>query len=92
MTLAATAVLATYGALADTFGSSANLFTVDCVTIVGADNPTSGYGRVANSCRIGVCKVAADQWTKVIAAYFYNIIFAGRFVACFASHLLRWRR
>ncbi len=49
---------------ADDFGSGANQFTIDFVTISGATNPTSGYGIVNNDYRIGVYEITNDQWNK----------------------------
>ncbi len=51
-------------AAADSFGSGANQFTIDFVTISGATNPTSGYGIVNNDYRMGVYEITNDQWTK----------------------------
>jgi len=55
-------------AQADGFGSGANQFDIDFVTISGATNPTSGYGIVNNDYRIGVYEITNDQWTKFKAA------------------------
>ncbi len=62
---------------ADTFGTGANQFTIDFVTISGATNPTSGIpaGRdctftgVAKDYRMGTYEITNDQWTKFKAAY-----------------------
>ena len=51
-------------AMAETFGTGANQFTIDFVTISGGTNPTSGYGIVNNDYRMGVYEVTNDQWNK----------------------------
>ena len=51
-------------ASADSFGSGANQFDIEFVTIDGSTNPTSGYGIVNNDYRIGVYEVTNDQWDK----------------------------
>jgi formylglycine-generating enzyme required for sulfatase activity len=63
--LAVAAVLMAVGvAAADTFGTGANQFTIDFVTISGATNPTSGYGIVNNDYRMGTYEITNDQWNK----------------------------
>jgi len=52
------------GAMADGFGTGANQFTIDFVTISRATNPTSGYGIVSNDYRMGVYEITNDQWDK----------------------------
>lgn len=54
---------------ADTFGTGANQFTIDFVTISGSTNPNSGYGIVNNDYRMGIYEITNDQWTKFKAAY-----------------------
>ncbi len=54
-------------ATADTFGTGANQFSIDFVTISGATNPTSGYGIVNNNYRIGSYEVTNEQWNAFIA-------------------------
>jgi len=54
---------------ADTFGTGANQFDIDFVTISGDTNPTSGYGIVNNDYRIGVYEITNDQWDKFKNAY-----------------------
>ncbi len=51
---------------ADTFGSGANQFDIDFVTISGATNPASGYGIVNNDYRIGIHEITNDQWNKFV--------------------------
>ena len=48
----------------DTFGTGANEFTIDFVTISGATNPDSGYGIVSDDYRMGVHEITNDQWDK----------------------------
>ncbi|MFH1369945.1 MAG: SUMF1/EgtB/PvdO family nonheme iron enzyme [Planctomycetota bacterium] len=55
--------------LADTFGTGANQFTIDLVTISGATNPTGGYGIVNEDYRIGIYEITNDQWTKFTNSY-----------------------
>ena len=62
-------VLAPDGAMADTFGTGANQFTIDFVPISGATNPTSGYGIVNHAYRMGTYEITNDQWNKFTAAY-----------------------
>ena len=61
-----TAVIAVSGstATADVFGSGANQFTMDFVSISGATNPAGGYGVVAGDYRMGVHEVTVGQWNK----------------------------
>lgn len=54
---------------ADSFGSGANQFDIDFVSISGDTNPTSGYGIVNNDYRIGTYEITNDQWTKFKNAY-----------------------
>ncbi len=56
-------------AWADSFGTGANQFDIDFVTISGATNPTSGYGIVSNDYRIGTYEITNDQWNKFKAEY-----------------------
>lgn len=56
-------------ASADTFGTGANQFTLDFVPISGATNPTTGYGIVNYSYRMGTCEITNDQWDKFVASY-----------------------
>ena len=56
-------------AFADTFGTGANQFDIDFVTISGDTNPASGYGIVNNDYRIGVYEITNDQWNKFKNAY-----------------------
>ena len=60
------AVVAALGsaAMADSFGTGGNAFTIDFVTISKATNPTSGYGIVSNDYRMGVYEITNDQWNK----------------------------
>jgi formylglycine-generating enzyme required for sulfatase activity len=54
---------------ADTFGSGANQFTLDFVTISGTTNPTSGYGIVNHDYRMGTYEITNDQWNKFTASH-----------------------
>lgn len=56
-------------ASADTFGTGANQFNIDFVTISGATSPVSGYGIVNNDYRMGTYEVTNDQWNKFQSAY-----------------------
>jgi formylglycine-generating enzyme required for sulfatase activity len=72
--LAVALVLAVDGAMADTFGTLENQFTIDFVGISGATNPTDtspsgGYGIVNNDYRMGTYEITNDQWNKFTAAY-----------------------
>jgi formylglycine-generating enzyme required for sulfatase activity len=49
---------------ADSFGTGANQFTMDFVSISGATNPGSGYGIVNHDYSIGKYEVTNDQWNK----------------------------
>jgi formylglycine-generating enzyme required for sulfatase activity len=79
MVLAAVLVLVVFAmnaAMADTFGTGANQFTMEFVPISGATNPTSGipgdfsvFTGVATDYRMGTYEVANDQWNKFQAAY-----------------------
>jgi formylglycine-generating enzyme required for sulfatase activity len=51
-------------ASADTFGTGANQFEIDFVTISGDTNPTSGFGIVNNDYRIGMYQITNSQWTS----------------------------
>jgi hypothetical protein len=51
--LAVAVVLVAGAAMADTFGTVGNQFTIDFVGISGSTNPTSGYGIVNNDYRMG---------------------------------------
>ena len=51
-------------ASADSFGSGANQFDIDFVTIDGSTNPTGGYDIVNNDYRIGVYEITNGQWNK----------------------------
>jgi formylglycine-generating enzyme required for sulfatase activity len=53
--------------MADTFGSGANQFNIDFVTISGDSNPASGYGIVNHDYRIGVYEITNEQWDKFAA-------------------------
>ena len=53
---------------ADTFGTGANQFTIDFVSISGATNPTSGYGIVNNDYRMGTYEMTNGQWSKFKAS------------------------
>lgn len=63
-------------AWADTFGTGANQFTMDFVTISGATNPTSGipagsgftFTGVNNDYRMGKFEITNDQWNKFKAS------------------------
>ncbi len=62
----------TQAALADTFGTGADQFDIDFVTISGATNPTSGistggnftFTGVNNDYRMGTYEITNDQWSK----------------------------
>jgi formylglycine-generating enzyme required for sulfatase activity len=64
-------------ASADTFGTGANQFTIDFVTISGATNPASGISAgqgftfigVNNDYRMGVYEITNDQWNKFQVDY-----------------------
>ena len=51
----------------DTFGTGANQFSIDFVTISGSTNPASGYGIVADDYRMGMYEITNDQWDKFVA-------------------------
>jgi formylglycine-generating enzyme required for sulfatase activity len=63
-------------AMADTFGSGANEFTLDFVTISGATNPASGipagsgftFTGVNKDYRMGTYEITNDQWNKFTAS------------------------
>jgi len=69
----ATVALLTFGSssmvLADTFGTGANQFTLDFVPISGDTNPTSGYGIVNYSYRMGTYEITNAQWNKFLESY-----------------------
>jgi len=70
--LAAVCVMSASGvSMADTFGSGANQFAIDFVTISGSTNPSNVYagGIVHNDYRIGKFEITNDHWTKFKAAY-----------------------
>jgi len=65
-------------ALADTFGTGTNQFTIDFVDISGDTNPTvqqtnegnlDGYGIVNNDYRIGTYEITNGQWDKFTNIY-----------------------
>lgn len=60
---------------ADTFGTGANEFTIDFVTISGDTNPTSGYGIVNNDYRMGKFEITNDQYSKFASNS--NVYFTG---------------
>ena len=64
MVLAVAVFLTANGVMADTFGTGDNQFTIDFVPISGATNPTSGYGIVDQTYRMGTFEVSNDQWNK----------------------------
>lgn len=69
VSLVAVALLLAPGmALADTFGTGANQFTIRFVPISGATNPTSGYGIVNNDYRMGTYEITNDQWDRFKAS------------------------
>ena len=49
---------------ADTFGTGANQFEIDFVTISGDTNPTSGIGIVNGDYRMGMYEITNDQYAK----------------------------
>jgi formylglycine-generating enzyme required for sulfatase activity len=51
-------------ALADTFGTGSNQFTIDFVTISGSTNPTSGYGIVNKDYRMGTYEITNAQYAR----------------------------
>ena len=66
--ITATALLVCAGLVqADSFGTGANQFDIDFVTISGATNPSSGQGIVDDSYRMGVYEVTNGQWDKFCA-------------------------
>jgi formylglycine-generating enzyme required for sulfatase activity len=69
LAIAAMMFLAADAAMADTFGSGGNQFTLDFVPISGTTNPTSGYGIVNPDYRIGKFEITNDQWNKFVAAF-----------------------
>jgi formylglycine-generating enzyme required for sulfatase activity len=69
MILAGAVVLAANAAMADTFGTPGNEFTIDFVTISGATNPTGSYGIVNRDYRMGTREITNAQWDKFKAVY-----------------------
>ncbi len=69
-------VLAADEAMADTFGTGGNQFTIDFVNISGAANPSGGipagngfiFTGVANDYRMGTYEITNDQWNKFTAS------------------------
>jgi formylglycine-generating enzyme required for sulfatase activity len=63
-------VLPADGAIAETFGTGANQFTMEFVTVGNANNTCDDtlQGGVGYDYRIGKYEVTADQWAAVIAA------------------------
>jgi formylglycine-generating enzyme required for sulfatase activity len=55
-------------ALADSFGTGANQFDIEFVTISRTSNPGGGYGIVRNDYRIGVYEITNNQWDKFKAS------------------------
>ena len=74
--MVAVCVSLTSAASADTFGTGANQFTIDFVTISGDTNPASGipagsgfiFTGVSNDYRMGVHEITNDQWNKFKAS------------------------
>jgi formylglycine-generating enzyme required for sulfatase activity len=64
MILAVAVLLIASGVMADTFGTGGNQFTIDFVPISGATNPSSGYGIVDQTFRMGTYEITNDQWNK----------------------------
>jgi formylglycine-generating enzyme required for sulfatase activity len=64
----ALALLAADAAVADTFGTGANQFTISFVPISSATNPTSGCGIVNYYYRMGTYEISNDQWDKFTAS------------------------
>ncbi len=60
--IAAAVVMLAVPAIADTFGSGDNQFTIDFVPISGATNPTSGYGIANYDYRMGIYQITNSQW------------------------------
>ena len=63
-------------AVADSFGTGGNQFTLDFVDISGSTNPTvaqttagdlDGFGIVADNYRMGTYEITNDQWNKFTA-------------------------
>lgn len=65
---------------ADTFGTGANQFEIDFVSVSGDSNPTSGipagsaytgftFTGVDTDYRIGMFEISNDQWNKFLSAY-----------------------
>jgi formylglycine-generating enzyme required for sulfatase activity len=75
--LAVVCMAAVNVAAADIFGSGANQFTIDFVSIPGDTNPISSipagdgfmFKGVANDYRMGTYEISNDQWMKFKAAY-----------------------
>jgi formylglycine-generating enzyme required for sulfatase activity len=55
-------------ALADTFSTGDNQFTINFVPISSSTNPTSGYGIVHNDYRMGTYEITNGQWNKFTAS------------------------
>ena len=68
MILAVAVLFSANGVMADTFGTGDNQFTIDFVPISGATNPTSGYGIVDQTFRMGTYEITNDQWNKFKAS------------------------
>ena len=70
-------------ALADTFGTGANIFTIDFVNVgnagnaddagAGGGNYSSPYGGVAYDFRIGTYEISQDAITKATASGMTNV-------------------
>lgn len=56
-------------AIADTFGTGSNQFTIDFVSISAATNPPIGFGFVGNDYRMGRFEITNQQWDRFKAAY-----------------------
>ena len=65
--IAATILVACVAVQADTFGTGANEFDIDFVTISGSTNPAGGYGIVADDYRMGTYEITNDQYAKFAA-------------------------
>jgi formylglycine-generating enzyme required for sulfatase activity len=73
VTVVAMVLLAAGAAMADTFGTGVNQFTLDFVPISGATNPTNtspsgGYGIVNHDYSMGIYEITNDQWNKFTAS------------------------
>lgn len=75
--LAVAMVFVANAAVADTFGTGANQFTIEFVPISSSTNPTNGipagdgfsFTGVANDYRMGTYEITNDQWNKFETAY-----------------------